>query len=64
MKIVKFFQYIYLVFVVLFLYDAVNSWAEDRNRAYMSLFFAALAVFMFLFKKRFNKNLGNKNNSK
>ena len=55
MKIFKFFQYAYLVFAVLFLYDGISRWGEDGTKKYISLFFAALALFMFFFRKKFNK---------
>ena len=55
MKFLQFFQYVYLVFVILFGYDAISKWGTERNQAYMSLFFAALSLFMFFFRKRFAK---------
>ena len=55
MKLLQFLQYAYLIFAVLFLYDVVNKWNTDRNGAYVSLFFAALAIFMFFFRKKFRK---------
>lgn len=55
MKFLKFLQYVYLIFFALFLYDALSNWSVDRGRAYMSLFFAALALFIFFFRKRFRK---------
>ncbi|WP_439152613.1 hypothetical protein [Winogradskyella sp.] len=61
MKILKFFQYAYIIFAALFLWDAISNWSIDRNRAYMSLFFAALAVFMFFFRKRFRKKFEDRN---
>lgn len=61
MKILKFFQYAYLIFAALFLWDAISNWSIDRNRAYMSLFFAALAIFMFFFRKRFAKKFEDRN---
>ncbi|WP_028289113.1 hypothetical protein [uncultured Olleya sp.] len=59
MKVFKIFQYAYLVFAVLFLYDAFASWGETR--AYMSLLLGLTAVFMFFFKQKFNKKFDNKN---
>lgn len=53
MKIFKLFQYAYLVFAALFLYDAFSNWGGTR--AYTSLLLGALAVFMFFFRKKFNK---------
>ncbi|MBO3115725.1 hypothetical protein J4050_03150 [Winogradskyella sp. DF17] len=55
MKLLQIFQYAYIIFAVLFLWDAISNWSVDRNRAYMSLFFAALGVFMFFFRRRFSK---------
>lgn len=59
MKFFKFFQYAYLVFAALFLFDAVSRWSEGGSRRYISLLFAALAVFMFFFKRNFNKRFDN-----
>ena len=61
MKILQFFQYAYLIIAVLFFYKGISEWSEDRNRAYMSLFFSALAVFMFFFRKRFRKKFQDRN---
>jgi len=55
MKLLQVLQYAYLFFVVLFLYDAISNWNIDRSRSYMSLLFAALALFMFFFRKKFRK---------
>ncbi|MUU78832.1 hypothetical protein [Winogradskyella endarachnes] len=61
MKIQKIFHYAYLVFAVLFLYDAITKWSDNRNGAYMSLVFVALATFMFFFRKRFSKKFEDRN---
>ncbi len=61
MKVLKFFQYAYIIFAALFLWDAISNWTVDRNRSYMSLFFAALAIFMFFFRKRFAKKFQDRN---
>ena len=62
MKLLGFFQYVYLVFAVLFLYDAYSQWSSDNGtRALMSFLLAALAVFIFFFRKRFRKRFEDKN---
>lgn len=61
MKLQKFFQYAYLFFAVLFVYEAIAKWNNDRNGAYMMLLIAALAVFMFFFRKRFSKKIEERN---
>ena len=60
MKLFKFFQYAYLIFGILFLWDAISKYNEDGTIAYMSLLLAATAVFMFFFRKKFNKKFENK----
>ncbi|PKQ43871.1 hypothetical protein [Confluentibacter citreus] len=62
MQFTKFFQYAYLVFAGLFLYDAIINWGH--NKSYVSLALAGLAVFIFFFRRRFNKKYDNKNDSK
>ncbi|NNE32799.1 MAG: hypothetical protein HKN40_10565 [Winogradskyella sp.] len=61
MKLLQIFQYAYIIFAALFLWDAITNWSVDRSRAYMSLFFVALAIFMFFFRKRFRKKFEDKN---
>jgi len=61
MKILKIFQYAYIIFAALFIWDAVSNWSTDRSRSYMSLVFTALAIFMFFFRKRFGKKFEDRN---
>ena len=63
MKYSKIFQYAYLVFAVLFIYDGVSMRNDGTNSAYISLGLAALAIFMYFFRKKFNKKFENKDNS-
>jgi LPXTG-motif cell wall-anchored protein len=64
MKYSKIFQYAYLVFAVLFIYDGITKWNDDTNGAYVSLGLAALAIFMYFFRRKFAKKYDNTNNSK
>ena len=64
MKYYKIFQYAYLVFAVLFLYDGISKWNNGIEGAYLSLALAGLAVFMFFFRRRFSKKFEDRNNSK
>ncbi len=61
MRLLKFFQYAYLVCAVLFVYDAIANWTVSRTRTYLSLAFAALAIFMFFFRKRFRGKFEDRN---
>ena len=63
-KALKIFQYAYIMFAVLFAWDAISNWSVDRSRSYISLLFAALAVFMFFFRKRFRKKFQDRHNNK
>lgn len=60
MKLFKFFQYAYLFFAVIFIYDAISKYMETGQVEYTSLLLAAAAIFMFFFRKRFNKKFENK----
>lgn len=54
MKVFKIFQYAYIVFAVLFVYDAFAEYNATGEIKYLSLFLAVLAIFMFFFRKKFN----------
>lgn len=60
MKIFKFFQYAYLVFAILFIYVAIEKYINEQIIDYISIILAATAVFMFFFRKKFNKRFENK----
>jgi hypothetical protein len=53
MTFFKYFHYAYLIFAILFLYDAFASWGETR--AYASILLGLTALFMFFFRRKFNK---------
>lgn len=63
MKIQKIFQYAYLVLAALFIYDAISKYNATGELSYTSLLFTVLAIFMFFFRKRFNKRFENRDNS-
>jgi hypothetical protein len=39
------------------IYMVVSEWENDRNRAYLFLFFTVVAIFMFFFKRNFRKKI-------
>lgn len=55
----RIFEIGYLVIAIVFLVETFEKWNEERNRAYMMLLFAVLAVFMYFFRKRFRKKMNN-----
>ncbi|WP_027137205.1 hypothetical protein [Gaetbulibacter saemankumensis] len=63
MKYSKIFQYAYLVFAALFLYDGISKLSDGTHGAYVSFGLAALAVFMYFFRRKFRKKYDNKDNS-
>jgi len=62
MKFSKFFQYAYLVFAALFIFDAFTKYTKQGEVAYASIILGATAVFMFFFKKRFVNKYQDRNN--
>lgn len=64
MKYSKFFQYAYLVFGVLFLYDAISKYMSNSEVAYASILLGVLAIFMYFFRRKFAKKFDERNNSK
>ena len=54
-KIYKLFEYAYIVMAAFSIYLVTSHWADNRGKAYLFIFFAILAVFMFFFKRKFRK---------
>lgn len=61
MSYLKYTPYFYLVFAVFFVYDAVTKWNMPDETPVLSLFIAALGVFMFFFRRRFAKKMQDRN---
>lgn len=56
-KITRIFEYLYLAIAVFFTYEAINEWGENRDRAYIFIFFVLIAIFMFFFRRNFRKKV-------
>ena len=54
-KIYQLFEYAYIVMAAFSIYLVTTHWEANRGKAYMFIFFAILAVFMFFFKRKFRK---------
>ena len=63
MKYSKIFQYAYLVFAALFIYDAISKYMNKGEIVYTSILLAGLAIFMYFFRDKFRKKYENKDNS-
>lgn len=61
MSYLKYTPYFYLVFAIFFIYDAIEKWNDVNETPYLSLFIAALGVFMFFFRRRFAKKIQDRN---
>ena len=54
-KFYKFIEIGYLIIAIVFIYEGITKFNSEREKAYMFLLFAVLAVVMYFFKKRFRK---------
>ncbi|MES2240975.1 MAG: hypothetical protein V4497_12025 [Bacteroidota bacterium] len=61
MSYLKYTPYIYLLFTVFFVYDAVVKWNEPNATPVLSLLIAGLGVFMFFFRRNFAKKMQDRN---
>jgi uncharacterized membrane protein (DUF2068 family) len=61
MRFFKYFEYAYLVIAVFFAFESYRIWSVDRDRAYVFIFFVALAIFMYFFKRKFRKKIEQRN---
>ncbi len=51
-KIGKIFEIGYLVVAIVFIYEAISEWSAEGSKSYTFLILAALAVFMFFFRRK------------
>lgn len=63
MKYLQFTQYIYLVFAVFFIYDAITKMNSKDESYLLSFGIAAVCVFMFFFRRSFFNKAKNRNNN-
>ncbi|MEN9908465.1 MAG: hypothetical protein RLZZ540_1614 [Bacteroidota bacterium] len=61
MSFLKYTPYLYLLFAVFFVYDAIVKWNDVDATPVLSLLIAGLAVFMFFFRRRFAKKMQDRN---
>jgi len=59
-KIYRLFEYGYIAMAGFSVYLVLTNWEENRQRAYMFIIFSVVAVGMYLFKRRFRKNMENR----
>lgn len=61
MNYLRFTQYVYLVFGLYFVYYAFTQWQAGES-PWLSLIIAAVAVFMFFFRRKFATKFDNRDN--
>lgn len=61
-KIYKLFEYGYIAMALFSIYLVLTNWSENRERSYMFIIFAVVAVGMYFFKRWFRKNMENRSN--
>lgn len=54
-KFSKYFEFAYLVLGAVFIVEGILKLSKDSEKAYFSIGFGLLAIFMFFFKRRFRK---------
>ena len=57
MGILKYVHYIYLLLAGLFIYDGIIRLNSGEGSPWLSFAFAAAAIFMFFFRKKFSKKM-------
>ncbi|RZK09556.1 MAG: hypothetical protein EOO46_13510 [Flavobacterium sp.] len=60
MKYLKFTQYIYLAFAGFFIYDGIMKLNTEES-PWLSFIIAAVAIFMFFFRRSFAKKFEDRN---
>lgn len=63
-KILKYTEYIYLAIAVISAYEIWQLWNVDRQRSYLFVFFGAVSLGMFLFRRRYRKRFEGRKDSK
>jgi uncharacterized membrane protein len=63
-KIYRIFEYAYILMAIISIYVTIDNWTVNRNKAYLFAFFTVVAIFMFFFKRRFRKNMEERNQNR
>lgn len=55
MGILKYTQYLYLLIAAAFIYDGITKLNETQGTPWLSFLIAGVSVFMFFFRRKYNK---------
>ena len=61
MQYLKFTPYLYLILGAAFIFEGISKWNDPAEKPKTMLFIGALAIFMFFFRRRFAKNIEDRN---
>lgn len=61
MRYAKFTEWIYAIIAILAGYETFSKWNEDRNNAYLFLFFTVISIGMFFFRRHYRKKFEKRN---
>jgi hypothetical protein len=64
MTYLKYIQYFYLIAAVLFAVDGFINLNSTERSPWISFFFAAIALFMFFFRRKFANKMQNQNDNR
>lgn len=59
-KFSKFFEWVYLLVGIFFIFEAFRDWNTEDGKSYLFIFLAAVAIFMFFFRRHFRHKYGNR----
>ncbi|MGY6648403.1 hypothetical protein [Wenyingzhuangia sp. IMCC45574] len=52
-KFSQILSWAYLIVGIVFIVEVFTNWNTEREKSYMSMLMAALAIFMFFFKRKY-----------
>jgi positive regulator of sigma E activity len=61
MNYLKYTQYVYLVFALFFIYDAISKMIAGEATPWLTFIIAGVAIFMFFFRRKFAKKFDDHN---
>ncbi|WP_299435275.1 hypothetical protein [uncultured Maribacter sp.] len=54
-KILRYTEYLYLIVFFFSVYRVFTDWRIDKNSAYLFIFFAAVSIGMFFFRRNYRR---------
>ncbi|WP_298487550.1 hypothetical protein [uncultured Maribacter sp.] len=54
-KILRYTEYLYLIVFFFSVYRVFTDWTIDKNSAYLFIFFAAVSLGMFFFRRNYRR---------